>query len=313
MPRRLAWAAALALTALAVLWAPVRAWSAEATTSQVTITVVQQATGINICAAGATCNQQAQVLNLTIVVVVLGRAPAPAWVTIAPRHVDFGMVLVNHAARSRRLALINRGGLPAIVVGASLTGAATEFTLQPGSCATGAAPVVLDAGASCALRVGFHPLVTGRREATLHFELQGASATASFAGTGVRVLPRPVSGAAAHVPPMRLGAVSGTAGAAVQQAQVPVPSTGAAGPPGSPADAAPAAAPQMRMRCTCPSHGAAVAAPAMLLRAARTSARPWPAPLWLGLPLLASAVTLLLGRVVARPARRRNYGMVAAG
>ena len=315
-------AAAITGVAAATLSAATVAGADGVPASGVTVNVNQNATGVNVCAAGATCTQRVNVLNVTVVIVVQGATPAPARVTLAPATVDFGQVVAGHASRSRTAALTNRGGLPAVITGIAISGGGPAFSVGAGSCGPTGAGGLLLPGHACDLGLLFKPLTLGVQRATLRVDVDSATLTTGLAGRGIVVAPpvprAPISAAPPQnnsLPlPVNLSgaAPSGAAGtsavAYVSRAPEPVrhPMTSNLGrfnDPGQPAhggayelDRVTATSMRGRTSHATASRGDVALAPPGVI-------------VWLSLPLVAAVITTAIGRV-AHAGRRRRIGLV---
>lgn len=318
--RRLSAAGVMAAGAMAAMFA--LGPSAGADGSPVTVNVGQNATGINVCAAGATCTQKVDVLNVSVVIVVTGAVPAPAHVSLLPANLYFGDAIIGHAGPVRSVALANTGGLPAVIVGLQISGGDPAFAVQPGSCGTDHGAVILP-GRRCNLRVSFAPTTLGPKRARLLVNIDNAATlTSGLTGSGVRTLPLPVRHAAVVTPPpptpnpslplpVNLAAatpvMSGSpptpAGWLVNRTRLPRIQFVA--PMGSARDElAKLVTPASPARSTAGAHSATAAPTTSTLG-------PSGLALWAVIPALAAALTFAGTRLLARARRRPRFGLVS--
>lgn len=295
---------------------------ADGVPAGVTVNVNQNATGVNVCAAGATCTQRVNVLNVTVVIVVQGAVPAPARVTLTPAAIDFGQVVAGHGSSSRTAALTNRGGLPAVITGIAVSGGGPAFSVGVGSCGPTGAGGVLLPGHACALRLLFKPLTLGAERATLRVDVDSATLTSGLAGSGIRVAP-PVPRAPISVAPpqnnslplpanlsgaAQAGAGDISAAAYVSRPPEPVrhPMTSNLGRFNDPGEPVHGSAYELDRVTATPMRGRASPATASGGDAALA---PLGVIVWLSLPLIAAVVTIAIGRVT-HTGRRRRIGLV---
>lgn len=317
--RRVA-AAVTAVAAAALSTATVGADGIPA--SGVTVNINQNATGVNVCAAGASCTQRVNVLNVSVVIVVQGSVPAPARVTLAPAAIDFGQVVAGHGSSSRTESLTNRGGLPAVITGIAVSGGGSAFSVGAGSCEPMSAGGVLLPGHACALALRFKPLTLGAQRATLRVDVDSETLTSGLFGSGIRVAPPVPRAPISPAPPQNIslplpvnlaGAAQGGAGDSSAAAYVSSPLYSVRHPMTSNLG-------QFNDRRE-PVHGSAyeldrATATSMRGRTSHATASSGDVALapvgfivWLSLPLVAAVVTMAIGRA-ARAGRRRRIGLV---
>jgi hypothetical protein len=184
------WRGAALMACVATLWPATQALGGGTpggdgtATTRVTITVVQNATGVNLCAAGATCKQTVEILNLSIVTVQTGGTLQPARIVTSPTAVNFGRIYVGRKL-TKSIALLNAGGAAAVITGERLSGQASAFSLDPGSCTGPGGVRALAPQASCAVHVTFRPVRPRYRQATLVVSSPSGAASTWLEGLGL--------------------------------------------------------------------------------------------------------------------------------
>ena len=318
--QRLSWAGAALVTALVVAWAEAGgAWADSAPTPGTTVNVVQNGTGLNVCAPGASCTQRVDVLNVSIVIVVVGPPAAPARVTMAPARLDFGSIVLGHVSGTRAEVLTNRGGLPAVIVGIRVSGGTSAFTVDAGSCGAAGAAAVLAPAHSCRLTVRFNAAALGAQRADLLVNVDSTTLSAGLAGRGVVALRRVVVRAPAGPP-------------APASTGLPAPpDLAGAGPASVPAAAPPYPPPPPPIRHPLIQGPARLSEPAPTRASLSSMLRPPRTGVgssgrttaqrsallglveWLALPILAGAIVFFAGHITARATEQRRYGLVVRG
>jgi hypothetical protein len=105
---------------------------------------------------------------------------------VSPTSLKFGNVVINTTSGVLSTTLYNKGAVPYVIDGITLTGTNAKYYAQSSDCGA-----TLDAGASCTIGMTFTPTVTGITSAKLSIATSATATPISVSLTGTGVLPPP--------------------------------------------------------------------------------------------------------------------------